>query len=150
MFGNLSKPMLKSAAGETPLGLPVGRESRRALALERVCRGRLVALPHADEERMRRASRVVRRVARNNALPGATNWRRRRGGAAAAVKVAIPLRGASCWSAWRITTASSAFDRAGSEDRWIARYAWTAHGDGKVDASGTRRPSDYHKVCSSG
>jgi epoxyqueuosine reductase len=30
---------------------------------------------------------------------------------------------------------------------WIARYAWTGRMEtGKVDASGTRRPTDYHKV----
>ena len=53
MFGNLSKPMLKSAAGETPVGSAGwSREQARALALEAgFAEAGLVALPHADEER---------------------------------------------------------------------------------------------------
>jgi len=145
--------MLKSAAGEHPLGLPVGQRAGARAGLERVCRGPgWLLCPHADEERdAARFESAVGRSRPEQCATERTELGRRRGGEAAAVKgcdstswarsvLGLPGEFQQPAAAFRTEPAA---EGAG----WIARYAWTGRMEtGKVDASGTRRPSDYHKV----
>jgi epoxyqueuosine reductase len=60
-------------------------------------------------------------------------------------RVATPFQWARsaivCFASYNSAQARS-IDNAQRDTGWIARYAWSS----RVDASGTRRPSDYHKV----
>jgi len=46
-----------------------------------------------------------------------------------------------CWASYNSAQPRST-DPASADAGWIARYAWSS----RLDASGQRRPSDYHKV----
>jgi len=143
MFGNLSKPMLKSAAGETPVGLPVGRESRRARwRWRRVCRGRVGCSAHADEERD--AARFEEWVRAGRAEQCATwsgrNWRRRaRRRGCCGQGLRFHFRGAvGAGLPGELQQPAAAFDRAGSRGSRVdcALRMDRPHGDGQ---SGRKR-----------
>jgi epoxyqueuosine reductase len=155
MFGNLSKPMLKSAAGETPVGSAGwSREQARALALEAgFAEAGLVALPHADEERDAARFEEWVRAGRAGTMRYLERTELAQEGEAARLlrsRAGIPFPWARSvlvclanYNSQQPRSTEPAAEGAG----WIARYAWTGRMEkGKVDASGTRRPSDYHKV----
>ena len=150
MFGDFSKPLLNSDAAKRPAA-SVGwsRAQARALALEAgFAEASLVALPHADEERDAarfeewvRAGRAgtMRYLKRTELAPDGDAARLLRS------RVAIPFPWARSvlvclanYNSQQPRSTEPAAEGAG----WIARYAWS----GKVDASGKRRPTDYHKV----
>jgi epoxyqueuosine reductase len=103
----------------------------------------LVALPHADA--LRDAARFEQWVQAGHA--GTMQYLGRTGdeGQLLRARVATPFPWArsiiACFAVY-----NSAHPRSTEpvlpESGWIARYAWSS----RVDANGTRRPSDYHKV----
>jgi len=141
-----------NAFSKSPSG--VSRERVRALALEAgFAEAGLVALPHANQERD--AARfeewvrvghagTMRYLERTEAgaedeLIGQQGQRLLRS------RVGIPFPWARsvvvCLANYNSPQPRST-DSAAEGTGWIARYAWSS----KVDESGTRRPSDYHKV----
>jgi len=149
MFGNLSKPMLKSAARrDTRWVCGWSREQARALALEAGFAEPGGCSAHADESGMRRASRSgCGRAAREQcATWSGRNWRRGRGGAAAAVRAGIPFPvGASVlvclvnYNSQQPRSTEMADEGSGVDCalRMDGRME-----TGKVEANGTRRPTD--------
>jgi epoxyqueuosine reductase len=120
------------------------RDPVRAWALEAgFTEAGLVALPHANEERD--AERFEQWVGKGRA--GTMSYLERGGedGKLSRSRVAIPFPWARsaviCFASYNSDEPRS-IDPAGEESGWIARYAWSS----RVDASGLRRPSDYHKV----
>jgi len=127
----------------------LSRERARALALEAgFAEAGVVALPHAEEERdaarfeewvrAGRAATMEYLTRTEPALPG----RDRR---LVRSRVAVPFPWARtaivCFASYNSAQPRST-NPAGPDAGWIARYAWSS----RKDASGTRRPSDYHKV----
>jgi len=147
MPSDFLKP-LNSDAAERP-GAAVSRAQARALALEAgFAEAGLVALPHANEERDAaryeewvRAGRAgtMRYLERTELAQENETARLLRS------RVAIPFPWARsvlvCLANYNSQQPRST-DPAAEGAGWIARYAWSS----KVDASGARRPSDYHKV----
>ncbi len=122
----------------------LAREPVRALALEAgFAEAGLVALPHADEDRD--AVRFSEWVGAGRA--GKMHYLERvdEAGRLLRSQVSVPFP----WARSAVvcfTNYSSAQPRstelAGEGEGWIARYAWSS----RKNASGARRPSDYHKV----
>ena len=122
----------------------LSKEQARALALEAgFNEAGLVALPYANQERD--AARFEEWVRAGRA--GTMRWLERVGedGRLLRSRVGIPFPWARsavvCFANYNGAQPRStkpADEGAG----WIARYAWSS----RVDASGKRRPSDYHKV----
>ena len=150
MPSDFLKPLLNSDAAGTH-GASVGwsRAQARALALEAgFNEARLVALPHANEERD--AARYEEWVRAGRAGTMGYLKRTELGPENEAVRllrsrVAIPFPWARsvlvCLANYNSQQPRST-DPAAEGAGWIARYAWL----GKVNANGARRPSDYHKV----
>jgi epoxyqueuosine reductase len=130
------------------------REDVCALALEAgFVEAGLVALPHGNQERDAtrfeewvRAGRAgtMRYLERRESgvedkLAGLQDGRLLRS------RVGIPFQWARsvvvCWANYNSPQPRS-IELADEGAGWIARYAWSS----KMDAHGTRRPSDYHKV----
>jgi epoxyqueuosine reductase len=103
----------------------------------------LVALPYANQER--EAARFEEWVRAGRA--GSMRYMERNGedGRLLRSRVEIPFPWARsvvvCWANYNSPQPRST-DPAAERAGWIARYAWSS----KVDASGARCPSDYHKV----
>jgi epoxyqueuosine reductase len=103
----------------------------------------LVALPYANQER--EAARFEEWVRAGHA--GSMRYMERNGedGRLLRSRVEIPFPWARsvvvCWSNYN-SSQTHATDPAAEGAGWIARYAWSS----KVEASGARRPRDYHKV----
>jgi epoxyqueuosine reductase len=129
----------------SPGALPgLSRERVRALALEAgFAEAGLVALPHAEERRD--AERFEEWVRAGHA--GTMHYLARSGedGQRARARVGIPFPWARsaivCFAGYNSAQPRST-EPAAKDAGWIARYAWSS----RVDASGARRPSDYHKV----
>ena len=146
MAANSPKPLLNSAAAKEH-GASISRAQARALALEAgFAEAGLVALPHADEARD--AARFEEWVRAGRA--GTMRYLERgepEGKAARLVRsrVAIPFPWARsvlvCMANYNSRQPRST-EPAAEGAGWIARYAWSS----RVDASGARRPTDYHKV----
>jgi epoxyqueuosine reductase len=145
MQNALPKDLLNSAHGQTR-GLPVclSRERVRALALEAgFAEAGLVVLPYANQER--EAARFEEWVRAGRA--GSMRYMERNGedGQRLRSRVETPFPWARsvvvCWASYNSPQPRSTAPAA-EDAGWIARYAWSS----KVDASGQRRPSDYHKV----
>ncbi|MFY9853815.1 MAG: QueG-associated DUF1730 domain-containing protein, partial [Terracidiphilus sp.] len=145
---NFPRPMLSSDDSEMN-GASVGWSRARTLALEAgFAEAGLVALPHANEERD--AARYDEWVQAGRA--GTMSYLERKEPApeneAARLlrsRAGIPFPWARSvlvclanYNSHQPRSTEPAAEGAG----WIARYAWS----GKVDASGARRPSDYHKI----
>ena len=127
----------------------LSRERARGLALEAgFTEAGLAALPHTHQERDAarfeewvRAGRAgtMRYLERRESGPGGEDGRLLRS------RVGIPFPWARsavvCFAGYDSAQPRST-DPADHGAGWIARYAWSS----KVDASGVRRPSDYHKV----
>jgi len=116
----------------------------RALALEAgFVEAGLVALPHANEERD--AARFSEWVAAGCA--GNMHYLERvdEGGRLLRSQVSVPFPWARsavvCFANYNSAEPRST-EPAGDGEGWIARYAWSS----RKDASGARRPSDYHNV----
>lgn len=119
-------------------------ERARQLALQHgFAEAGLVALPHPDEARD--ATRFAEWVHAGRA--GSMHYLRRTAedGQLVRSRVEIPFPWARsvlvCFAAYHSAQPRST-DPAAPDAGWIARYAWSS----RVDATGTRRPSDYHKV----
>ncbi len=137
-----------SAGGEMPAPcLTAGRARALALAAGFAEAG-LVALPHADEardaarfEEWVRAGRAgtMRYLARTDKGLGGED------GQLIRARVGIPFPWARsaivCFAGYNAAQPRSV-DPAPAGTGWIARYAWSS----RVDPTGARRPSDYHKV----
>jgi len=108
----------------------------------------VVALPHANQERDAarfeqwvRAGRAgtMRYLERKETKSDGESERLMRS------RIGIPFPWARsavvCWANYNSPQPRS-IDPAAEDAGWIARYAWSS----KVDESGARRPSDYHKV----
>ena len=125
------------------------REEVRAWALEAgFGEAGLIALPHPGQARD--AERFEQWVEAGRA--GTMKYLERReagpGGVAGGLVRSLPqipfpwARSAVvCWAGYHSAQPLST-DPAAPGEGWIARYAWSS----RVDADGTRRPSDYHKV----
>jgi epoxyqueuosine reductase len=103
----------------------------------------LVALPHSNQERD--ATRFEKwvstgRAGTMNYLTGTAEDRQLLRSNA---KIPFPWARSAvvCWANYNSSLPRST-DPAPDGTGWIARYAWSS----KMDASGVRRPSDYHKV----
>jgi epoxyqueuosine reductase len=127
----------------------LSREQVRKLALEAgFAEAGLVALPHANQERdavrfeewvRRGRAGTMRYLERRESEPGSGNGRLLRS------RMEIPFPWARSVVVCLANYASQqprSVEPAAEGTGWIARYAWSS----KVDASGARRPSDYHKV----
>lgn len=127
----------------------MSREQVRKLALEAgFAEAGLVALPHANQERdavrfeewvRRGRAGTMRYLERRESEPGSGNGRLLRS------RMEIPFPWARSVVVCLANYASQqprSVEPAAEGTGWIARYAWSS----KVDASGARRPSDYHKV----
>jgi epoxyqueuosine reductase len=141
----LSKPLPSPVAGPAP-GQPacLSRELARALALEAgFAEAGLAALPHANQERD--AARFEEWVRAGRA--GTMRYLKRADeqGRLVRSRVAVPFPWARsvvvCLANYNSRQPRST-EPAAEGAGWIARYAWSS----KVDANGTRRPTDYHKV----
>jgi epoxyqueuosine reductase len=103
----------------------------------------VVALPHAEAERD--ADRFERWVDAGRAGTMQYLSRRNEHGELVRAKTATPFPWARsaivCFANYN-TARKRSIDDAPTGAAWIARYAWSS----RVDADGTRRPSDYHKV----
>ncbi len=137
----------------TVSGPSLSRERARELALEAgFTEAGLVALPHTNQERD--AARFGEWVQAGRAA--SMEYLKRReleagpltvepDGRLLRSRVGIPFPWARsavvCWASYNSPQPRS-IDQAAEGAGWIARYAWSS----KIDASGTRRPSDYHKV----
>jgi epoxyqueuosine reductase len=134
--------------------LCLSRDRTRELALEAgFTEAGIVALPHANHERD--AARFEEWVEAGRAGTMRYLERRELGPEGQAVGqkdgrllrsgVGIPFSWARsavvCWANYNSQQPRS-IDPAAEGAGWIARYAWSS----KADESGTRRPSDYHKV----
>ncbi|MGA2674514.1 MAG: tRNA epoxyqueuosine(34) reductase QueG [Terracidiphilus sp.] len=122
----------------------LSRESVRALALEAgFTEAGLIALPHADEGRD--ATRFEEWV--RDGYAGTMHYLARSGedGQRLRTRVGVPFPWARsaivCFASYNSAQPRST-EPAAKDAGWIARYAWSS----RVDASGARRPSDYHKV----
>jgi epoxyqueuosine reductase len=155
MSSDFPKPLLNSDATKTS-GASVGwtREQARALALEAgFAEAGLVALPHANEERDAARFEEWVRAGRPGTMRYLERTELAQEGEAARLlrsRAEIPFPWARSvlvcmenYNSQQPRSTEAAAEGAG----WIARYAWTGRMEtGKVDASGTRRPTDYHKV----
>lgn len=128
--------------GETITGLTL--EDIRLRALEAgFSEAGLVALPHPEEAR--NASRFEAWIEAGHA--GSMTWLKRTDEAQNLVRarVGTPFPWARsaivCFASYNSSLPRSTAPAA-AHTGWIARYAWSS----RVDADGTRRPSDYHKV----
>jgi epoxyqueuosine reductase len=145
MQNALPKDLPDSVPGETrSLSIRLNRERVRVLALEAgFAEAGLVALPYANQEQ--EAARFEEWVRAGRA--GSMRYMERTGedGRRLRSRVEIPFPWARsavvCWAGYNSPQPHSA-DPVAEDAGWIARYAWSS----KVDDSGTRRPSDYHKV----
>jgi epoxyqueuosine reductase len=122
----------------------LGQEQVRRLALEAgFSEAGLVALPHAEEKRDATRFEEWVRAGRG----GTMSYLVRTGddGRLVRARVETPFPWARsaivCFANYNSAQPRST-ERAEEEAGWIARYAWSS----RVDAAGTRRPSDYHKV----
>ena len=150
MVGALPKPLVNDAACRAPFS----GEQVRALALEAgFTEAGLAALPHANQERDAarfeewvRAGRAgtMRYLERRESAPEIQVAGKQEGRLLRS-RVRIPFPWARsvvvCWANYNSPQPRST-EPATEGAGWIARYAWSS----KVDASGARRPSDYHKV----
>jgi epoxyqueuosine reductase len=155
MSSDFPKPLLNSDATKTS-GASVGwtREQARALALEAgFAEAGLVALPHANEERDAARFEEWVRAGRPGTMRYLERTELAQEGEAARLlrsRAEIPFPWARSvlvcmenYNSQQPRSTEAAAEGAG----WIARYAWTGRMEtGKVDASGTRRPTDNHKV----
>jgi epoxyqueuosine reductase len=119
-------------------------ERARAVALEcGFAEAGLVALPYAHQERD--AMRFEEWVRAGHAGTMRYLERRDDGGRLLRSRTEIPFPWARsvlvCWAGYNSTQPGST-DPAPADTGWIARYAWSS----RLDASGKRNPSDYHKV----
>jgi epoxyqueuosine reductase len=103
----------------------------------------LVALPHSDEARD--GARFAEWMAAGRAGSMQYLARRNEDGELLRRRTELPFPWARsaivCLASYNSTLARST-DAHAQDAAWIARYAWSS----RVDASGERRPSDYHKV----
>jgi len=103
----------------------------------------LVALPYAQQERD--AMRYEEWVRAGRAGSMRYLERRDETGQLLRSRMEIPFPWARsvlvCWASYNSAQPRST-DPASADAGWIARYAWSS----RLDASGQRRPSDYHKV----
>lgn len=123
---------------------PLRREQVRSLALSiGFTEAGLVALPHAAEDRD--AERFAEWMGAGRA--GTMRYLERvdESGRLVRSRVSVPFPWARsavvCFSNYNGSEPRS-IQPAGAGAGWIARYAWSS----RNDASGARRPSDYHKV----
>jgi epoxyqueuosine reductase len=122
----------------------LSRELVRALALKAgFAEAGLAALPYANQDRD--AARFEEWVQSGHAGSMAYLKRTDETGRLLRSRVEIPFPWARsavvCWASYNSPEPRST-EPAGEGAGWIARYAWSS----KIDAQGTRRPSDYHKV----
>jgi epoxyqueuosine reductase len=120
------------------------REQARALALEAgFAESGVVALPHATDERD--GARFEQWVRDGRAGTMRYLERMDASGRLVRSRVSVPFPWARsavvCFSNYNGSEPRS-IEPAGPGAGWIARYAWSS----RKDASGSRRPSDYHKV----
>jgi len=122
----------------------LSHERARQLAVEAgFSAAGLVALPHADEARTGEHFEQWLRAGRS----GTMNYlaRTAESGELLRSRVGIPFpwaRSVLVCAASYHADAPRSTDAADPDQGWIARYAWSS----RHDASGERRPSDYHKV----
>ncbi len=135
-------PSQPEAAGASSPRL--SREQARRLALEAgFTEAGLVALPHANQHRD--AARFQEWLQAGRA--GSMRYLEKTGedGRLLRSRVGIPFPWARsavvCWASYNSSQQRS-IDAAPKGAGWIARYAWSS----RKDATGSLRPSDYHKV----
>jgi epoxyqueuosine reductase len=149
MASDLPSPLSSFAASPASASASLTLELARGLALEAgFTEAGLVALPHPagerDAVRFERwvgagRSASMSYLARTEPGPEGEDARLLRS------RVAIPFPWARtaivCFANYHSPQPRS-IDPAPGDAGWIARYAWSS----RKDATGTRRPSDYHKV----
>ena len=133
-------PLLNPVPAEPTLAL----EQVRKLAIEAgFTEAGLVPLPHRNDERD--AARFKQWVGAGCAGTMRYLERRNESGRLVRSQVAVPFPWARsaivCFVNYNSAQPRST-EPAGEGSGWIARYAWSS----RSDASGARRPSDYHKV----
>lgn len=133
-----------SDSGQVSPTARLNRAQARALALEAgFDEAGVVALPH--QEALRDATRFEDWIEAGRA--GSMNYLTRTAEAGGLVRanVATPFPWARsaivCFAVYN-TAQPRSTDVAPRDAGWIARYAWTS----RMDATGQRRPTDYHKV----
>jgi len=134
---------LQSAAAE-PDQPQLAREPVRALALDAgFAEAGLVALPYANQQRDGERFSAWVRAGR----AGKMHYLERLGedGRLLRSQVSVPFPWARsaivCFTNYNCAQPRST-EPPGTGEGWIARYAWSS----RKDASGSQRPSDYHKV----
>ncbi len=138
-----------ASAGGLQSAPRLAREEVRALALEAgFTEAGLVALPHANDERDR--ARFTHWLDAGRA--GKMHYLERvdEAGRLLRSQVSVPFPWARsavvCFTNYNSAEPRST-EPAGEGEGWIARYAWSSRKEtSRKDASGVRRPSDYHKV----
>lgn len=129
---------------ESPQPSHLSAEWARELALQHgFAEAGLVGLPYPNEARD--VSRFAEWVQAGRAGSMHYLTRRAEDGQLVRSRAAIPFPWARsalvCFAPYHSAQPRST-EPAPSDAAWIARYAWSS----RVDAAGTRRPSDYHKV----
>jgi epoxyqueuosine reductase len=143
----LDSPVIQSASTQPAVSarpLRLSSERARAVALDSgFAEAGLVALPYAHQERD--AMRYEEWVRAGRAGTMRYLERRDESGRLLRSQVQIPFPWARsvlvCWAGYDSAQPRST-DPAPPGAGWIARYAWSS----RLDASGQRHPSDYHKV----
>jgi epoxyqueuosine reductase len=121
----------------------------RALAIESgFTQAGLVSVPHEHDERD--AERFAEWVAEGRAGTMGYLQRKDESGRLLRSQVAVPFPWARsaivCFANYNSAQPRST-EPAAEDTGWIARYAWSSHRMlSRVDVTGVRRPSDYHKV----
>jgi epoxyqueuosine reductase len=123
---------------------PLNAERVRALALEAgFTEAGLVAVPYVEEARD--GARLAEWIAAGRAGSMQYLERRDQEGLLLRSRVQVPFPWAQsaivCFASYESEPPRSTAEHAPGAG-WIARYAWSS----RVDRSGVRRPSDYHKV----
>jgi epoxyqueuosine reductase len=131
-----------ASASDAGAGLKHGRARRLAQETGFTEAG-LVALPYA--ETARDASRFTQWIGLGRAGTMRYLERMDEDGRLVRERVSVPFPWARsaivCFASYQSAQPRS-IDPSPKKSGWIARYAWSS----RVDAGGTRRPSDYHKV----
>ena len=136
------------AGGQQPQS-GLAREQVRVLAVEAgFAQAGLAALPHTNAERD--AARFKQWVGAGRAGNMHYLGRVDEGGRLLRSQVSVPFPWARsavvCFTNYNSAEPRST-EPAGAGEGWIARYAWSSRKEtSRGDASGARRPSDYHKV----
>ena len=131
-------------SADDPCAALLQRNDVRALALDAgFAEAGVIALPHTHNERDAQRYTDWIRAGRGGTMNYLSRANQEQELVRARVATPFPwARSAIVFLAGYHSAQPKSTDPASPDAGWIARYAWSS----RVDANGTRRPSDYHKV----